>query len=62
MMQHRATFEGHMVRDPNSRPFVLSRAFIDMISHHDIIMSLLNFYYTSINMPSHELSSIFKLE
>jgi alpha 1,3-glucosidase len=27
MMQHRATFEGHMVRDPNSRPFVLSRAF-----------------------------------
>ena len=27
MMQHRATFEGHIVRDPNSRPFVLSRAF-----------------------------------
>ena len=27
LMQHRATFEGHMVRDPNSRPFVLSRAF-----------------------------------
>jgi len=27
MMQHRATFEGHMVRDPNSRPFVLSQHF-----------------------------------
>ena len=26
-MQHRATFEGHLTRDPNSRPFVLSRAF-----------------------------------
>merc|ERR1711935_304763 len=27
MMQHRATFEGHLTRDPNTRPFVLSRAF-----------------------------------
>ena len=27
LMQQRATFEGHYLRDPDSRPFVLSRAF-----------------------------------